>query len=152
MLLPNTSSRNNKGFTLIEILIAVAIMTGVMALGLFLGLDALRGSYSRSERDTVVSLLTEARSRSMANIDESTWGVCVSGANYVVFKGSVCDAVAATSELTPIGSGATITGLASASPVVFTALSGTTTAAAVVVSEPTRTENISINYEGTIIW
>jgi prepilin-type N-terminal cleavage/methylation domain-containing protein len=145
-------STTNRGFTLIEILIAMAITVILISLGVFLGLDALRGSYTRSERDTIVSLLTQARSRSMANIDESAWGVCVADANYVVFKGNVCDPAAATSELTPVGAGAVVTGLAQASPAVFTALSGTTTSAAISIAQHNRTSNISINYEGTIIW
>ena len=144
----NTSSPNKRGFTLIEILIAMAIMTVLIALGVFLGLDALRASYSRSERDTVVALLTQARSRSLANIDESAWGMCVSGSSYVVFKGGVCDASAAGSEATPLGAGAAV----SMNPVVFTAVSGTTTLAEIVITQQGRVSTTTINYEGTIIW
>jgi len=153
---PSISSRNNSprraGFTLIEILIALSIMTAVMLLGVYLGLDALHASYSRSERDTLVSLLTQARSRSMANIDESAWGVCVSGSEYVVFEGSACDEGAATSESTPLGPGASVSGIPQATPVIFTAVSGTATPAAITVTQQGRTSAVSINYEGAIIW
>lgn len=127
----------------------MAIMVLLIALGVFLGIDALRASYTRSERDTIVSLLTEARSRSLANIDESVWGVCISGANYVVFKGSVCDDSGPSSELTPIGASVQVV---QASAVVFTAVSGTTTPADWVIKQHGRVSTTTINYEGTIIW
>jgi prepilin-type N-terminal cleavage/methylation domain-containing protein len=150
----STSSLNNirRGFTLIEIVIVVAILSMLMGVGLFMSMDSYRGALSRSERDTIVSLLLRARSRSMANIFNSSWGVCYVAPNYMLFRGTVCDPTATTNEALPAGKNVTITGLAQASPVVFTQLSGSTVAATVTVVQSGKTSTISINHEGAIIW
>ena len=149
---PSTSSRNKNGFTLIEILIAMAIMTGIMALGLFMGLDALHSTYSRSERDTVVALLQKARSRALANIDGVPWGVCYVSASqtYVLFAGSACNPAAPSSEATPVGAGA---GVSWSAPVVFSQVSAqVATPVQIVLTQQNKASTTTINYEGTIIW
>lgn len=162
MQLPNISIRaswgpvlprraTQGGFTLIEILIAMAIFLLLVGLGLFMSMDAYRGYSFRSERDVVVSLLQKARSRSMANIHQSAWGVCTINSTYIVFRGTACVAGAATNETLPVSSSATVAGLLSPG-VVFSQLGGTTTATTVTVTEGTRVSTISINHEGTINW
>jgi prepilin-type N-terminal cleavage/methylation domain-containing protein len=141
-----------RGFTLIEILTSVAILSVILGLGLFMSMDSYRAYLSRSERDTVVSLLERARSRAMANVHQTTWGMCYVAPNYIIFRGSTCVPGAATNEETPANPGAVIAGLTSASPVVFAQLSGATAAATVTVTEGPRVSTITINHEGTIIW
>ncbi len=150
----NTFSPNKilRGFTLIEILVVIAIVTMLMALGLFMSLDSYRSSLSRSDRDQVVSLLQKARSRSMANINQASWGVCYISPNYILFRGSACTAGASTNEAIGASNGVSVTGLADVSPVVFTQLSGTTTSATVVVTQQGKSATININDEGTISW
>jgi prepilin-type N-terminal cleavage/methylation domain-containing protein len=153
MTSPNISSQNKKaGFTLIEIVIAIAILTAMLALGLFMSMDSYRAYLSRSERDTVVSLLQRARSHAMANSYNTTWGLCYISPNYIIFRGSTCTAGAATNEATPANTGAVITGLSSAPWVVFSQVAGTTTAATITVTENTKVSTITINNEGTINW
>lgn len=152
MTSPNISSLNNKGFTLIEIIVVIAILTGLMGLGLFMSMDSYRAYLSRSERDTVVSLLERARSHAMANIYQTPWGVCYISPNYIIFRGTTCTAGAATNEATPANPGVAISGLDSTSPIVFSQLSGSTAGGVVIVTEQGRVSTITINYEGTIIW
>jgi prepilin-type N-terminal cleavage/methylation domain-containing protein len=152
MTSPSISNRNNRGFTLIEILIVMAILITLIGLGVFMSMDSYRAYLSRSERDTVVSLLQRTRSRAMANVYQTPWGMCYIVPNYIVFRGTTCTAGAATNETTPGNSSAVLTGLTSVSPVVFSQIAGTTTAATITVTENARVSTIGINYEGTIIW
>ncbi len=147
----STSSRN-KGFTLIEILVVIAILAMLIGLGLFMSMDSYRAYLSRSERDTVVSLLERARSRAMANSFQTTWGLCYIAPNYIIFRGSTCATGAATNEATPGNPAASISGLSDTSPVVFSQLAGTTTGAVVTIVEQSKVSTITINHEGTIIW
>jgi prepilin-type N-terminal cleavage/methylation domain-containing protein len=149
---PSTLSRNKvkKGFTLIEILVVMAIFSVLFLLALFAGLDSYRSALSRSETGTIVSMLNKARSRSMANIDQNTWGVCDANATYILFEGSACtQGLAGNEEITASGA-ATVTGFAT--PVVFAELSGTTTPQTITVVQNGRTSVITINNEGAIIW
>jgi len=137
---------------LIEIIVVIAILTGLIGLGLFMSMDSYKAYLSRSERDTVVSLLQRARSRAMANSFQTSWGVCYIAPDYIVFRGATCTAGAATNEATPGNPSATITGMSSASPVVFAQLSGAASAATITVTENAKVATITILYEGTIIW
>lgn len=67
--------KNSKGFTLIEILIAVGLIALIVSLGLILSMDFYRTYAFNYEKDLIVSLLQQARSRSMANINQITHGV-----------------------------------------------------------------------------
>jgi Tfp pilus assembly protein FimT len=147
-------SSQNKGFTLIEIVVSIGILMMLFGLGLFMTMDAFRGYTFRSERDTIVSLLEKARSRSMANIAQTSWGVCYIAPDYVIFRGTTCTAGVATNEnLSANAAVAAASNFSSTFPViVFGQLSGTTTAANITVVEDARTSTISLNHEGTIIW
>lgn len=147
----NIFSRN-KGFTLIEVLVSIAILGLILSLGLFMSMDVYRGFSNRSEVDTIVSLLQRARASAMANSYQTTWGVCYVAPTYIIFRGSTCVVGASTNEETPSNPGAAIAGLTSASPVVFSQLAGTTSDAVVSITENGKISTISINYEGTIIW
>jgi len=130
----------------------MAIVSLIAGLGLFMSMDVYRSFSNRSEQDTVVSLLQRARNLAMANMYQTSWGVCYIAPNYVIFRGSTCVVGAATNEETPSNPGATIAGLTSALPVVFSQLAGTTSDAVVSITENGKVSTITINYEGTIIW
>lgn len=144
------------GFTLLEILIVIAIIGLIAALGLFISMDVYRGFLHRSERDTIVSLLERARSHAMANIGGSAWGFCALGGNYVVFRGT--DYPTGTVETSVATSSALVTNIPYCGPnpgdvIVFAQLSGTTTPATISVQQgaaPAAT--ITINDHGTILW
>jgi type II secretory pathway pseudopilin PulG len=137
---------NTYGFTLIEILIVLGILMTMLALGLFVGMDAYRATAARSERDIVVSLLTRARSRALANIDQSAWGVCTIGTDYILFAGYTCTGSGEHIAISPNS-----TALFSL-PVVFSQLAATTTGGTVIIAQDGRTTTITINAAGQIDW
>lgn len=147
-----------RGFTLIEIVITIAIFSMLLGMGLIMSMETFRGTIYRSEEGTIVSLFERARSRAMNNINQSSWGVCYIAPNYVIFKGSSCSAPAVTDSIDANTSVASASNFSSKFPtVVFTQLSGTTTAPVgspfnLAVTQDSRSDVISINNEGTIIW
>jgi prepilin-type N-terminal cleavage/methylation domain-containing protein len=148
---------SQRAFTLIEILVVTAIFAVIIALGLLMSMETFRGTTFRSERDTMIGVLTKARSRSMANIKQSPWGVHYAGSpnfTYTIFKGSTYVAGAATNEDLPGNKDSTVTGWP-VGDIVFSQLSGTTTAVVtppIAIAENSRTANVTVNYEGTITW
>lgn len=144
------------GFTLIEVIVVIAIFATLLALGVFMSLAALRGAYHRSETATVVGLLETARSRAMANMFQTEWGFAhdESMKQYVIFRGSTYNQGATTNEITAANPDAEVKD-GSNSPdfkVVFDQLSGDTSPETITVEEGGKTSTININEEGTILW
>jgi len=157
----NTASKLSKGLTLIEILVSVSILIVVLGLGLFVTFDAYRGYSFRSERSVLISALEKARSRSMANLHQTTHGVCFSGSKIIIFRGSVCNLALSTNETIPAGASTVIVGMEVATPVVFDRLSGKlspevspeSAERTISITDGIRApQEIKINNEGTINW
>lgn len=142
----------SNGFSLIEIIITVALFTLMVGLGLFMSMEAYRGATRRSERDVIVSMLERARSRAMANIDESSWSVCYVDPNYIIAKGATCDDAHAVDrvEANPVVvADSTFSGF----PVEFAQLTGNvSTNKTITVVQAGKDEPITINHEGRINW
>ena len=68
--------KSDKGFTFIEILVVIAILGTLFAIGLLMSMEAYRGYSRRSDRDILVSALERARSSALANTNQQEWGVC----------------------------------------------------------------------------
>ncbi len=81
-----------EGFTLIEIIIVVAILAVIIAFGMTVDFNSFLGDTFLTEQAKIVSILERARSHAMANMYESNYGVCYTAPNYIVFKGSTCTA------------------------------------------------------------
>ena len=137
------------GFTLTEVLVVLGIFSLVAGLGLFMSMDAYRGYIHREERATIVGILQKARSRSMSNIHQTSWGVCFIAPNYVIFRGSVCAQNISTNEIIP-ASPSTVTAGLSAPGIVFSQIAGTTSPTSILVSQNGGTTTIDINEEGAV--
>ncbi|MBI2035962.1 MAG: prepilin-type N-terminal cleavage/methylation domain-containing protein [Candidatus Liptonbacteria bacterium] len=153
MKLPKTSNgkyEKNVGFTLIEILVTLGISSVLIAVGLFVTLDAYRVNSINSERDLMVSILEKARAKALANLYESPHGVRVDADSYVIFRGPTYSAYDPTNETIPRGSGIIVTAPAD---FVFEQLTGNSSVSDVIsLSDGARIEIISVNSEGRINW
>lgn len=140
-----------KGFTLIEVLIVIAILGGLAGLGLFVSIDFYKSYAFHSERNIVVSIIQKVRSQSLANINESKHGVYFGTNNYVIFQGENYASRNATyDEIIQANSLVSHSGL---TEIVFDQLTGLPSAtASIVLSDGLRSSTISIGNEGRIDW
>lgn len=144
----------SRGFSMIEIMITIALLALLVALGLFMSMEAYRGATRRSERDVIVSMLERARSRAMANIDETSWSVCYDEdtVEYVIAKGSACP-VGAHDRVEANAGVAAASSFSSTFPTVeFEQLTGNTTDETITVVQEGKNAVITTNHEGRISW
>jgi prepilin-type N-terminal cleavage/methylation domain-containing protein len=150
------------GFTMIEVLLVMALIALVGAFALFVSLDTYRSSSFRSDRNLLVAALQRARAQAMNNIcfddggatftcaDGKPHGVKILSNQIVVFQGSTytgrdvaVDAPFKTN----------VTTVSGASEVVFSQLSGTSTVSTITLTDQSgHSSAISINSEGKIAW
>lgn len=140
-----------KGFTLIEILIAMGILAIIGGFGLFVSLDFYRSNVIFSERDTLLSLLRRARLDAVNNIQAMPHGLYVATTSYILFAGSSYAARSSTHDYAFDKSVAVTTG--GLTEVVFSPLAATSTASGTItLADETRNLEILVNYEGMIDW
>jgi prepilin-type N-terminal cleavage/methylation domain-containing protein len=138
------------GFTLIEILVVLGILSVIAMFGYLVTMDFYKSYAFNAERDTIVAILQKARSQSLANINESVHGVHFDPAQYVVFQGSVYNSGDAFNQVIPSSFSVTHNGVAD---VVFAQLSGDAgPSGSLILSDGKRSTIISINGEGQINW
>lgn len=138
-----------KGFTLIEVVIAGAIIALIGALGLFISADFYRSYILITERDTLVGILQRSRSRALNNINDSHHGVFLEDHRYTVFQGeNFASRDPNYDEMVNLPSSITLAGY---TEVVFEPLSGETNASGdITISRDDRIFTISLNNEGRI--
>ena len=91
MALPSRSiilKRSREGFTFIEVTIAMAIMVSLIGIGLPAGWGFYQTYQFNAEVNVLASLLEQARSAAMANRNESSHGVYLGAAAFILFQGS----------------------------------------------------------------
>src|SRR3989344_6838287 len=141
------------GFTAVEILMVIAIISLLAGMGLFISMDFYRSYSFRSDRDMTVSILERARAKSLANINSSAHGVYFdSGSSeFVLFQGdSYSDPGRDTSldQEISLNSGIAVTGI---NEVVFEQLTGNASIAGdMVLSYGVQSAVITFNEEGRI--
>lgn len=141
----------NSGFTLIEILVVIAITGIILSFGMTLDIDTVKSDNFLAERATIVSILERARSHAIANLFDTNHGVCYIEPNYIVFKGNICTTT--DSELIPAN-----TNIASnpqttfPEKITFERLSGRTSETTIYITDGSSEAEITINNEGAIHW
>lgn len=164
--LSHRSNRLNvqSGFTLIEILVVMAIFIIIAGFALFVSMDSYRGYSFRSERDTAVIVLQKARSQAMSN---SCVGSCSGndglkhgvhfdsvGNQYVIFQTTgdyTTGRDAGADQFIPVNNNVSI----NFPDVVFNQLDGAVPGAPIssTISDAVgHSSTITINSEGQIDW
>ncbi len=79
------------GFTLIEVLVVLSLITIVIGSTLFFDINMYRGEAFRAERENLVIALQTARANALNNINQHKHGVAINPGGYegyVVFEGN----------------------------------------------------------------
>ena len=149
MKLPSTSK--NKGFTIVEVLMATAILIILAGLGLFLGFDFYQSYAFSSERSSLISILEKARGLSMTNVNEAKHGVYFLPDSYVIFQGD--SYVSRNSIYDEIISASSLVSRSGAEEIIFESLTGSPVATgSIVLYDGVRSFTIQIADEGRISW
>lgn len=143
--------QEKRGFTIVEVLIVVAILTIVFGFSLGVGSNFYSSQVLIGERDSVVSLLRNARTRAMNNTNQSSHGVFIDTNQYVAFDGeSYAARNQAYDAVFPRSAGVTITGPLE---IVFKVMEGTSNVSGTIaVTNGVGNVNIVLNNEGRINW
>ena len=75
------------GFSLIEILIVLGVMTLILSFGLSLNFDSLNSSRFISEEKMFLGFLRISRSRALNNLGNSPHGLFVDDNSFILFQG-----------------------------------------------------------------
>ena len=140
-----------KGFTLIEILIVIAIVGLVLSFGMSIDLSAFKRNNFQAEEATIVSVLERARSHAMANLFDADYGVCYIAPDYAIFRDGSCDGLG-TDETIPANINIAEHVDTVFPTVIFDQLAGTTSGATIHIEDGIKEADIKINEEGTISW
>ncbi len=147
----NLSVRHAGGFTLIETLLALAIL-GILSV---IGISSLSGVHRHEslviEAENIVSLLSRARQETLAAKDESVYGVHFETNAVVLFKGSAYVPGAAANEVHQFPDFIAISSTfltAGGANVVFRKLTGAVVESGTITlalrGEPSNTKTITI--------
>jgi prepilin-type N-terminal cleavage/methylation domain-containing protein len=146
--------RKNKGFTLVEILIAIALMALISTVVIFsFSKVNSMGALDKGSAE-IVSTLNEARSLTLSSKDSSSYGVRFGESEVVLFRG-VYNPSSSENILIPLNSLIRISGVSlvgGGSEVLFERLSGRVeTSGSVTVSlvnDPSQSKIINIHETG----
>lgn len=140
-----------KGFTLIELVIAMALMAAFVLFGVPFGVEAYQDYVLTSTTRDLVSVLRRAQTLAATNTGASAYGVAFSSDHVVLFKGSSYPARdPAFDEAHTLSPALRVVALPE---IVFAPLSGAPAAAStVVVTSGLRVQTIEVNPHGVVVW
>ncbi|MFM2381984.1 MAG: hypothetical protein RLZZ76_751 [Candidatus Parcubacteria bacterium] len=141
---------NKNGFSLIEVILVIAIVAFIASMGVLFSTAAITRSYTIAERDLLVALLTQTRAKALANVHESAHSLHVATSTYILYEGVAFSESNPTNKHVPKVSEATITGL---STVTFLPLTADVAGGGVIsIIGSTQVYDVVVNSVGRINW
>jgi prepilin-type N-terminal cleavage/methylation domain-containing protein len=147
----------HSGFSLIEVLVVLALLGMVLGSTLFFSSDTYQRTAFLAEKDNVLVALQTARGKALNNSNEQPHGVALYPAGYngyVIFVGATfVSANASLNTYIPASYPVTLE-VSSPQEIVFEQLSGNASYNGQVIlvdSNRTATTGIAVNYEGAIL-
>lgn len=151
-------AKNYNGFTLIEILITLGLITIIGTLVSFVSINTFRGNAFRSEVSVIGTALQTARANSFNNINQKKHGVAFNQpgvTGYVIFEGNDYVTRDSMKDINLESSYEVDFDITSPTEITFDQLSGNANySGEIKIIDPTRGMSvvISINHEGKISW
>ena len=148
-----SNSLDTAGFTLLEVLLSVAILTMLTALSVPVYQSFLVRNDLSNNTEAVGSALRRAEQYSRGSKSDSTWGIKIQSNLVTLFKGSSYATRDATFDET-VTLPTTITASGALSEVYFTKMVATpsTTGSFTLTSSTNDTRTISLNAEGLVTY
>lgn len=152
------AKEKQRGMTFFEVLVVMGIFVIVGGFSLFVSMETYRGSSFRSDRDLLVATLQRARAQAMNNVcigacsDGTKHGMHIQSDKYIIFQTNSDFADRDSAQDAPFESNTSITKNPSTLDIVFSQLSGATTATTLTLTGGGHTSVISIGSEGQITW
>lgn len=141
--------KNGKGFTIIELLMVIAIVAILGATIIPLSANFLVRSNLENKTNEVVSHLRTAQINTLAGKEDSQWGVNITSTQIILFKGSSYAARDSTfDQIFSIPGSVTIT----QDEIVFSKLTGNpdATASLTVIAGGAGSKTVTVNEVGTV--
>ncbi|MBI5732533.1 prepilin-type N-terminal cleavage/methylation domain-containing protein [Candidatus Jorgensenbacteria bacterium] len=139
------------GFSVVELVIALALFGFLAAIGVPIGLDAYRHYLLDSESKSLLSVMRRAEYAAMTNAYQKSYGVVVQPTQFLIFQGASFasrdplfdEAYLRNSSISVVGPG----------EIVFRSLSGLPTViGALSLSNGFATQTVTVNEQGMIVW
>jgi prepilin-type N-terminal cleavage/methylation domain-containing protein len=146
------SPKFTKGFTLVEILVTLAILTTILAIGALANINLFRQEQVLKEEMILVSTLHKARNRAMNNVNQTKHGVHIENGldYYLIFKGDTYNSNDSTNEIIPREEKIISSGL---TDIVFEQLSGNANEGNITLTDTGgKQKTIIISENGLIDW
>ncbi len=140
----------SKGFTLVEAIVVIAVLSIIFSLGIPVSLNMYDSYVFSTERDLLFSILSQSRSIAMTNPLGTNSGVYIDDENYTIFIGANYESrdqnqdtvLQRSNSVTIIGN----------NEVIFENKSGNTTNTNIILQLYEREATITTNQEGLINW
>lgn len=133
-----------------EIVIVLALVSLIAAIGPTFSSSSISRSYALSERDLLVGLLTQTRANALANVHKSAHSLYVDSNSYVLYEGTNYSSGNTTNRIVPRLSKAQVTGLQTVTFLQLTA--DVVNPGTITITGDTETYIVEINDAGRINW
>lgn len=142
--------KKNGGYTLLELLVVVAIVFALVGVALPIGLDFYNQYLLTEERDNLVQVLRKARSEAMANINQKPHGVAFLANQYVLFQGA--SYASRDTDWDRFYNHSGKVSLDAPAQIIFSHLEGASASSTVSLSDASQKVEIKVSDEGRISW
>jgi prepilin-type N-terminal cleavage/methylation domain-containing protein len=145
-----------RGFTFLEVLVVMSLVAIVGTFTLFMSMETFRGSNFRSDRDMLVLALQRARSEAVHNecagtcTDGKAHGVHIQSNAYILFQGAAYSS--SDQQNISFSANTAVARTPASVDVVFSQLTGNSSAQTITLSSQGKSSVISISTNGRISW
>lgn len=148
---PSISTADRTGFTLIEVLFVIGFFLTIATWGTLASVKHLQQATLLSDRDTLVTLLWDARVLALANLSEVPHGVHITDTAFISFSGDVFDPRETPENIVSHEHSLSVTG---ARTIIFEPITGNAQegSSTTTISKDHEEASIEVNALGRIAW